>query len=143
MEIAKKELEKSNEIYMSEPTRDRYFVKYKYKIMLLDVLSGDADKAIQVSDELLKEVTADYDKTQVLFHKAFAYYCKDLHDEALALCNEALNIATLLKMPLVEAELETLKSICKKESIKDYKNNEINNWCKHIGKVILETKEKY
>ena len=25
--------------------------------MLLDVLSGDADKAIQVSDELLKEVT--------------------------------------------------------------------------------------
>lgn len=143
LEIAKKELEKSNEIYMSEPTRDRYFVKYKYKIMLLDVLSGDADKAIQVSDELLKEVTADYDKTQVLFHKAFAYYCKDLHDEALALCNEALNIATLLKMPLVEAELETLKSICKKESIKDYKNNEINNWCKHIGKVILETKEKY
>lgn len=141
--LAKMHLDEAEKIYESEPTRDRYYVRYRYSTMLYNVLSGDAHHAIDMSEQAWEEVQSDYDKTQILYYKAFAYYCIGLEDNCIETCKKALKIAKELNIPMEIAEIETLKCLCESGAIKKHDDDVIANWCNHVGKVIIETRRKY
>lgn len=136
------ELAKAEVIYNAVTSRDRYYVRYLYTSAFRDILRGNFDAAIESCDILMDQATSAYDKSQILFYKAFAALKQHDNISFSKSIMEAYKYAKSIEAWLEMEEIVSLKEYSGLfvDGVEHcdiyYSNKTIKNWIKHVNHFI-------
>lgn len=139
VELAKKHLSEAAKLYSINKARDRYYVRYLYTGILVDII-GKRNIDLRRIDEVKSLAASKYDKSQILYYEGLYFYLKDDVVGSKEKLREALVYTEDINASLEVGEITMLLDLCG-EHIKTNNNNRyIEKWCKYVKNFIEELK---
>lgn len=132
---AKEHLIEAEKLYLVNKVRDRYYVRYLYTSILVDII-GKRSIDNQRFNEVHLLASSKYDKSQILFYEGlFFYLCGDIV-RSKEILRKALLYAKEISALLEIGEISTLLNLCGESIELIYQNDHIQNWCVYTKKFI-------
>lgn len=142
LDEADSELAQAEGLYKTVTSRDRYYIRYLYTSVFRDILGGKFVSIPETCDLLMEQATSAYDKSQILFYKAFAdlkhHDYSSFSESIIEAYRYAKSIGAWLEMEEIVNLLEySGKAVSGVEHSEVFRSNiAIQRWIEHVNQFI-------
>lgn len=138
-EIAQTYLAKASEIYTRLKVKDRYYVRYIYTTIFLEIGLKEYEKALTSIQKIMPLIESHYDSYQIYLYEAFVHIALKQKNEAMRAINKGLEHASIIEAEIEIASLFAIKDLLEEtKEVRLFKNEDTKLWFDYVQRFTKE-----